>query len=175
MTMEKVAAYATANNLQNLQGEARLKAMRGLADRLNALSPEERRRARAGRIWESWFADMTDSEKGLFIEWTAPAGFKQMLDAFTAMPEERRRKAINDAMVRLREEEARFATDQGSVLDTNAPPPLSPELQEKITTIGLKTFYSSSSAQTKAELAPVLEELQRLMESGAAFRGPRRP
>src|SRR5437764_778285 len=97
-----------------------------------------------------------------------PSGLKQMLATFEQLPEEQRRRAIGDAMKRLREEEG--AKEEST---TNGPPVLSRELQEKLTKIGLKTFYSESSAKTKAEMAPLLEELQRTMESGWLFRGGR--
>jgi len=104
-----------------------------------------------------------------------PSGFKQMLASFEEMPEERRRRAIGDALRRLREEPEKTREADGPQADTmtNGPPVLSKDLQEKITKIGLKTYYSESSAQTKAEMAPLLEELQRTMESGRLFRGGR--
>src|SRR5262249_44773502 len=98
----------------------------------------------------------------------------QMLAAFEQLPEDRRKRTIDDTLRRLKEAEqkapAGAASAQNSANGTNAPP-LSPELEAKVRSIGLQTFYSQSSAQTKAELAPVLEELQRVMESGRPFRG----
>jgi len=173
MTAEKVRAYAASVDLSKLSGDARARALQELADRINALSLEERRKARMDRLAWNWFDQMTEEEKARFIEATMPTGFKQMLTSFEQLPEEKRRRTIDDAMRRLRE-----ARDQGAggprggnQTGTNSPPVLSEELQAKIRTIGLKTFYSQSSAQTKAELAPVLEELQRVMESGRPFRG----
>lgn len=172
VTAEKVKAYAESVNLSNLSGEARAKAIHKLADMLNSLSIEERRKARVERTAGSWFDQMTDEEKGAFIDATMPTGFKQMLAAFEQLPEDKRHKAIDDAMRHLRDEQNRIQADEGDPnAGTNGEPVLSPELQAKIRTIGLKTFYSQSSAQTKAELAPVLEELQHVMESGRPFRG----
>jgi hypothetical protein len=171
MTSEKVRAYMESIDLSKLSGDARAKAIRGLADRLNALSMEERRRAQLGRLPWAWFDQMTEDEKGNFIEATMPTGFKQMLVAFEELPEDKRRRAVDDALRRLKEAQAKIQEGEGMPNAATNAQTLSPDLQAKVRTVGLKAFYSQSSAQTKAELAPVLEELQRVMESGRPFRG----
>jgi hypothetical protein len=174
VTAEKVQAYVAAVDLNKLSAADRAKALRRLADMLNALSLEDRQRLRLGRTAEAWFTQMTEEEKGAFIEATMPTGFKQMLAAFEEQPEEKRRRTIDEALKRLRETNSQLASGQGATgaaRGTNRPPPLSPELEAKVRTIGLKSFYSQSSAQTKAELAPLLEEMQRAMESGRMMRG----
>jgi hypothetical protein len=173
MTADKVRAYLESVDLSKLTGVARTKALQDLADKLNALSPEERQKARLQRLARGWFDQMTEEEKGKFIEATMPSGFKQMLIAFEQLPEDKRRRTIDDALKRLKDAQNNVQNggSQPNQSGTNAPPPLSDEMQARIRTIGLSTFYSQSSAQTKAELAPVLEELQRVMESGRPFRG----
>jgi hypothetical protein len=170
VTAEKVREFATATDLRKLHGKDRMKAIQDLAAKLNALSAEERRKARGARLWEQWFELMTDEEKSYFIDATMPTGFKQMLNSFEKLPEEKRRKALDDAVRRMREarERGEFANPFGR--GTNAPPPLNEEMRKQITSIGLKSVYQDSSAQTKAELAPLLEEIQRSMESGRLFR-----
>ena len=172
MTAEKVRAYAASVDLSKLSGDARARAIKALADKLNALSIEERRKARMERLTWIWFSQMTEEEKAGFIDATMPTGFKQMLTSFEQLPEDKRRRTIDDALRRLREQRDQSPTARGggNQGDSNAPPVLSDELQAKIRTIGLKTFYSQSSAQTKAEIAPVLEEMQRVMQSGRPFR-----
>lgn len=168
VTADKVKVYAESVDLSRLSGAARADALRKMEDMLNALSLEERRKARLDRVTWDWLRQMTEEEKASFIEATLPTGFKQMVLAFEQLPEEKRRKTIDDALRNLHDAQAKMQSGQGggtNASGTNAPP-LSDELQAKIRTIGLKTFYSQSSAQTKAELAPVLEEMQRVMENG---------
>jgi hypothetical protein len=172
VTADKIKAYVESVNFSKLNGDERAKAIQKLAEMLNSLSVEERRNARLERVTWAWLRDMTEDEKATFIEATMPTGFKQMLSSFEQLPEEKRKRAIDDSLKRLREAQARLAAGEGAPNPgTNGEPVLSEELQAKIRTIGLKTFYSQSSAQTKAELAPVLEELQRVMESGRPMRG----
>jgi len=170
MTAEKIHAYIDAVNFSQLTGAARAKVLKELEDKLNALSYEERQRLRAGHLLNEWFAQMTDEEKTQFVEATLPAGFKQMINAFEQLPDDKRRRVVDDAIKNLRRANERGAAGSGADRSaTNSTPPISPELEAKIRTIGLKSFYSQSSAQTKAEVAPFLEEMQRQMESGRMF------
>ena len=173
ITADKVAKYLHDTDLARLSGEARAKALRRLADQMTELPFEERRKARLDERWREWFEAMTEQEKADFIEATMPSGFKQMLASFENLPDDKRQKAIKDALRDLKKTRDEMDAERGDSpfrLGAERPPPLSEELQKKIVTAGLKSFYSTASAQTKAEVAPLLEEMQRAMESGRLFR-----
>jgi HEPN domain-containing protein len=172
VTAEKVRAYLHSVDLAKLSGPERARVLRELARELNALSLDERREVRLDDAWSRWFAEMTDDEKGQFIAATMPTGIKQMLASFEQMPEAQRRKTIDDALKRLKEarERAESGVEDPANQGANGPPVLSDELRQKITAVGLNAYYSQSSAQMKAELAPLLEEMQRMMERGVFLR-----
>ena len=169
VTAEKVQAYLTKTKLHELSGEKRAQALRDLAVKINALTAEERRKFQGELAIAEWFKEMSEQEKGEFLEATMPGGFKQMINAFEELPADKRKRALADAVKRLKEARENPDSATASAGGTR-PPVLSEDLQKKVATIGLKSFYSQSSAQTKAEMAPFLEEIQRSMENGRMFR-----
>jgi hypothetical protein len=173
VTAEKVRAFVEGTDLDKLPGAARARALRELADMINALSPEERQQARLNRLWAQWFNEMTEDERSAFLDATLPSGFKQMLASFEKLAPERRQKAVDTAIKQLKD--LRDATPEEfqkktAPRQTNAPV-LSQDLQQKVVFAGLQSVYGNSSAETKAELAPLLEEVQKNMQSGRLFRG----
>jgi hypothetical protein len=176
MTAEKVRAYMDSVDLASLTGDARANAIKELEDKLNALSFEERQRLELQHLLGKWFNEMTEAEKSQFVEATMPTGFKQAINNFSQLPEKTRHKLIDNALNDLRSANANDrnrrtrgvqngVNSQISGTNTNGPV-ISPQLEAQIRNIGLNTFYSQSSAETKAELAPVLEEMQHQMEGG---------
>jgi hypothetical protein len=170
MTAEKLRQFEDSVDLATLSGADRAKALRKLAEKINELSLEERRKSRLEPEWRQWFDKMSENEKGQFIEATLPSGFKQWLGVFDNQPEADRKKFVDAAIMQLKTTH-RFVHDREpgqdtSMYGTNGAPVLSPGLWQKAETIGLRTFYSESSAETKAELAPFLEELQHQMQTG---------
>jgi hypothetical protein len=171
ITADKVRAYLSQTDFSKLSGDARAKALRGLEEMINGLSPDERRKARLGKLWGPWFGDMTEAEKSEFLDAILPSGFKQMLTSFEQQPPEKRKMAIDNAIKNLKA--ARDASPEeyqkATAGNTNGPV-LSEDLQKQVAMTGLKSVYGGSTAETKAELAPLMEEIQKNMETGRLFR-----
>ena len=161
MTLEKVRQYEHAIDFGKLSAVERAKALRALVDKINALSPEDRRRWHLDR---DLLAQLTEEEKAQLIDALVPTQMKLAINAFEQLPKERRQKIVDDAMKKMRELSEN--PDAGQRAGSGGGSALSPELEAKVRTIGLNALYSQSSAQTKAELAPLLNEIQQQMESG---------
>jgi hypothetical protein len=170
MTADKIRLYVHSLAFSKLSPAERSAALLALAAKLNSLTREERLQARLDEVWKPWFAQMTEGEREQFIEATLPTDVKQMIESFERMPDDKRKKTIEDAMKNLKKPPVAPSTNNAIITDTNSPGYLNPALAQRAETLGLKTFYTESSAETKAELAPLLEEVQRQMESGRAFR-----
>jgi len=175
VTPDRVRAYTASLDFSHLSAADRAAAIKKLAAMLNALTLEERQGLRLDHTAYKWFAQMTEQEKKSFLDATMPTGFKQTITAFENLPADKRQRAANQAMKQMKEAREKMAATG------ELPPPgtndvmLSQDLQDEVTRIGLQTFYSQSSAETRAELAPFMEELQRTMESGRVLRAQRQP
>jgi hypothetical protein len=160
ITPDMVRAYAGSLDLNRLSAADRAHALHKLADELNSLTYDERRGLAPDT---NLLAQMTEDEKAAFIESTMPTEIKQALAAFDQMPEDRRQRIIDNALHNLQEHPDAAAGGPNGISQ------LTPGQQARIRSLGLKTYYSESSAETKAELAPLLNELQSQMQNQ---RGP---
>ena len=163
MTAAKVTAYQNSLDLERMTPEQRRKALEELLKKLNRLSAEERSRWHFDR---DWFRQLTEEEKERFIDGFLPGEMKRALAEFEKMPKERQQKDIDDALRELRQHAASGRRPAGGRPGETNGPLVSPDLDRKIRVMGLNAVYGQSSAQTKAELAPLLLEVQRQMEGG---------
>jgi len=161
MTAEKVEQHLRQIDLAGLDAAGRAAALQKLMAEINALPGDERLKYRQDGQWRSLFDRLNEQEKAAFIEGTLPSGFKQILASFEKMPPEKRKQVIDDTLARMKNK-----ADPTS-------PPLSPALQQDVVRVGLKAYFMDGSAQTKAELAPLLDQMQQMMQRGTLFRGDR--
>jgi hypothetical protein len=113
-----------------------------------------------------WFQQLTNDEKAFFIDAFLPGEMQIALKMFEKWPKERQREEIDKALKELRANAANPNAHSRAGLTGANGPLLTPELDQKVRTLGLNSLYSQGSAQTKAQLAPLLIEVQRQFESG---------
>jgi hypothetical protein len=152
-TAESVSKFAAAHPVASLQGEARARHLERLADQINRLAFEDRRELRMNRAQDETFRALTPEEQARFLDRTLPSGMTQMMEAFNKMEPAKRKRFVDRALEEMR-----------SHAPAEAPPVNDAHLQ-RIVAEGLKAFYNDSSAETKMDLAPLIEEMQRGLQN----------
>jgi hypothetical protein len=166
VTAEKVGQFVAATDLSRLSATDRDRAVAKLAGQVNSLTPEERMKWRRDDSWKKWFSEMTENERRKFVDATLPTGLKQMMDAFSRLPPDQRKNMIDDAVNKLKQAGAGGVEKSIGDYGRNGPPVISPELEQRVREIGLSELFAHSSAETKAELAPLLEQMQTQIRQG---------
>jgi hypothetical protein len=91
-----------------------------------------------------------------FLDLTVPEGFKQMMEALNKMERDKRKRFVERTLNEMRRDETIPEAERERFLED-------PNTQ-KIIDQGLKSFYSDASAETKMDVAPILEQMQRNLQ-----------
>ena len=155
-TPESITRYVESHPLDGQSDRERAKRLGNVAEQINGLDYETRRDMRIGRKLDGFFKSLTGPEQAHFLDLTLPEGFKQTMEALNKMEPEKRKKFVGQALEEMKKHEGDQPPEGApDKLDANA---------EKIINQGLKSFYSDSSAETKMDVAPLIEQLQKNLQ-----------
>jgi DNA-directed RNA polymerase specialized sigma24 family protein len=140
--------------------------LRKIAALVNGLDFNEREKNRENRSGEAFFRKLTASEKGLFIDLTLVESMGRFMQSLDAMKPEQRKKFVEQGLKEI--SEGRTQEEMAKAEE------ISSDLLNKITQEGMKAYFEKSNADTKLDLAPLMEAMNEQMQGlrGNEF-GPR--
>jgi hypothetical protein len=147
---EKVIQYIEAHPLEGKSEAERRAIIEKLAEQVVRLEPDERRDVRPNKALDAFWKSLTAAEKGHYFSLVVPRGLQAAIERFNAMEPQKRKREIEKAVKRLREN-----------ADEEIPEDVDPALAKKFVDEGLKTFYRDASIEAKMDALPLLEELER--------------
>lgn len=157
-TAEKVEAFQKENPLSDIEDpEKRKEHIAKVADMLNLMEASEVAKLNEreeGDPRRRLLEGMSGEEQLFFLERRVGRAFEQMMQSFNEMDREERKKIVERSLRRIRENRGE---QERSIEEED------PEIVEKIAEAGFKAYYSEASAETKIDLAPLMEEMQSVM------------
>lgn len=166
VTAEKLAsqieagAFADWSELEVLPANAETKGRHNqiteIADMVNQLDFAEREKARDERIGESFFRRLSVPEKELFIDLTIEKSMETFMKALDALDPEQRRKFVEDGLREI--EDGRTEEEMKRTRE------MSEDLLRRISDEGMKSYFANASADTKLDLAPLMEAMDDVMK-----------
>jgi preprotein translocase subunit SecA len=154
-TPEKLVRYLDAHPVTGASARDEASMVDKVAAQLNQLTYEQRREMRMSKKLDTFFRSLAPDQRSRFLDLTLPAGFKQMMDSLNKMSHEKRKEFVDKALADMRKHQDDEIAPEQRQFDANS---------EKIVNQGFKSFYSDASAETKMDMAPLIEQFQRNME-----------
>ena len=143
---------------ENADEATRKKHLDEVISHVNRLDFDQRRRMREGdrEIGREFMESLTKDERIRFVEETVEQHFKSVMKAFNQMSREERQRIVAQA----RRDMQRDGDDDREMRRLEAE---DKKVFENVVEKGLGAYYEEASAETKMDLAPLMEEMQQRM------------
>lgn len=164
ITAEKVAAEVNAAAFEDWSespgdsatAKKREEKIRNIAGLVNRLDFNEREKNRDDRSVENLFRRLSGDEKKLFIDLTVRESMSKFMEALDALPPAERKKFVEKGLSEISsgrtEEEMARAEELGD------------DLLETIANEGMRAYFEKANADTKLDLAPLMESMNEVMQ-----------
>ena len=141
--------------------------LRRIADMVNRLDFKEREKNRNNRTPEEFFRKLSMAEKNRFIDLTVRESMNRFMESLDAMPPGQRRRFVEQGLRDIRQ--GRTAEEMARAEEMGA------DLLDRISQEGMRAYFEKSSADTKLDLAPLMEAVNETMQGlrGNEFGPPR--
>jgi len=148
--------------------ESRSERIEKVADMFNRLDFAERDKAREQRIGEEFFMRLAPPEKERFVELTLTESMRSLMRALDAMGADERRRIVERGLREI--EEGRTEEEMLRARE------LGDDLLERITREGVRAYFDQAGADTKLDLAPLMDAMDGLVKGlrGNDFGPPER-
>jgi hypothetical protein len=140
----------------NSDAERREQKIREIAAITNRLDFREREKNRENRTLEGLYRNLSADERNLFIELTVAESMSQFMIALDKMSPTERKSFVKRGL----EEIAEGRTEE----DLERTRELGADVIEKVTQEGMKAYFQKASADTKMDLAPLMEAMNDIMQ-----------
>lgn len=130
--------------------------IREIAELTNRLDFNEREKNRENRSGENFFRMLSPEERNLFIDLTVAESMNRFMQALDQMPAADRKRFVKQGL----EEIAKGKTAE----DMERTKELGDDVMKKITDEGMRAYFEKASAETKLDLAPLMESMNEVMQ-----------
>lgn len=165
VTAEKVDREIAAANIEDWSTEGlgrsddaagREKEIRRIADLINRLDFHEREKNRGNRTAEEFYRKLSPAERELFVNLTLMESMNRFMEALDGLKPEERKRFVKQALREI--EDGRTAEEMARA------EALGDNLLDRISEEGMKAYFEKANADTKLDLAPLLEAMNEVMQ-----------